>query len=174
MDARTIALGQDRWLTDSRVYNLVWLGRWIERAQSIGRVLLWAAQQPEAADPQAEMERVAGMAASIRGVAVGPEESAAAALLARDSGASLRGCLNAARYNATQVAPLEVIQLLGAAIEAVDAAPPPPPSPADAAAVLRRALELLDELHTVVEEVWFHSEAISEEEVYRRFVQQQQ
>ena len=171
MDARTIALGQDRWLTDSRVYNLVWLGRWIERAQSIGRVLLWAAQQPEAAEPRAELERVAKMAASIRGVDVGPEESAAAALLARDSGASLRGCLNAARYNATQVAPLEVIELLGAAIEALDAAPPEA-DPEETAAALSRTLALLDELHTVVEEVWFHSEAISEEEVYRRFVQQ--
>ena len=172
MDVRTIAMGQDRWLTDSRVYNLVWLGRWIERAQTIGRVLLWAAQQPETADPPTEMERVATMAASIRGVTVGPEESAVAALMARDSGASLRGCLNAARYNATQVAPLEVIQLLGAAIEALDAAPPPAAAPEEDAAALRRVLELLDELHTVVEEVWFHTEAISEEEVYRRFVQQ--
>ena len=44
MDPRTSTLGADRWLTVSRVYNLVWLGRWIERAQTVARVLLWAAR----------------------------------------------------------------------------------------------------------------------------------
>ena len=44
MDPRTMSLGTDRWLTDSRVYNLIWLGRWIERAQNVARMLLWAAE----------------------------------------------------------------------------------------------------------------------------------
>ena len=44
-DSRTIAMGTNRWITDSRVYNLIWLGRWIERAQTIARVVRWAAQQ---------------------------------------------------------------------------------------------------------------------------------
>ena len=44
MDPRTTAVGADRWLTDSRVYDLVWLGRRIERAQSVARLLLWSAR----------------------------------------------------------------------------------------------------------------------------------
>ena len=32
-DARAMSRDESRWITDSRVYNLIWLGRWIERAQ---------------------------------------------------------------------------------------------------------------------------------------------
>ena len=34
-------------------------------------------------------------------------------------------------------------------------------------------LPVLETLHSVIEEAWFHSGPLSEEEVYRRFVQQQ-
>lgn len=167
MDARTISPGTDRWLTDSRVYNLIWLGRWIERAQNVARVLLWAAEH-EAAD-----EDVLGIAADIRGISVAADDSALEALLTLDSGASLRGCLEAARYNATHVAPVEVIRIVGAAVETLNRHDPASP-PADVAALMRSVLGTLDELHAAIEEAWFHSDALSEEEVYRRFVQQQQ
>ena len=91
MDPRTMTLGSDRWLTDSRVYNLVWLGRWIERAQSVARVLLWAARQESANGEGIGLEEVLRMAASVRGVSIEPGESALDALLTRDSGASLQG-----------------------------------------------------------------------------------
>ena len=76
MDPRTMTLGADRWLTDSRVYNLVWLGRWIERAQTVARVLLWAARQESAGDEGIGLEEVLGMAASVRGVSIEPGETA--------------------------------------------------------------------------------------------------
>ena len=72
MDPRTMALGSDRWLTDSRVYNLVWLGRWIERAQTVARVLLWAARQESADGEGIDIEEVLSMAASVRGVSHRP------------------------------------------------------------------------------------------------------
>ena len=72
MDPRTMALGSDRWLTDSRVYNLVWLGRWIERAQTVARVLSWAARQESANGEGATIEEVLNMAASVRGVSISP------------------------------------------------------------------------------------------------------
>ena len=53
------------------------------------------------------------MAASIRGVSVGSEDTALDLLLTKDIGASLRGCLVASRFNATHVAPVEVIQVIG-------------------------------------------------------------
>ena len=95
-DPRTIPHGTDRWLTDSRVCNLVWLGRWVERAQTIARVVRWAAMQDSAAD-QPEIGTTLRMAASIRGLTVREDETALDLLLTRDSGASLRGCLLAAR-----------------------------------------------------------------------------
>ena len=191
MDPRTHRLGVDRWLTDSRAYNLVWLGRWIERAQTIARVLLWAAEQESGHTGAApSLEAVAEMAASVRGVSVPPGESALDALLTRDSGASLRGCLAAAQYNATQVAPVEVLRIIGAAIHDLDAlgrspddvssgrraGPPPsvpsPPSAEEVIAIVRRTLATLGDLHESVETAWFHTKPLSEEEVYRRFVQQ--
>lgn len=168
MDPRTIAPGTDRWLTDSRVYNLVWLGRWIERAQSVARVLLWASEHRDTTD----LQDLLSIAAAVRGVTVADDDSALEALLTRDDGASLRGCLEAARFNATHVAPVEVVRIAGAAIDALDRHDPAS-SPADVAALMRSVLGTLDELHAAVEQAWFHSGALSEEEVYRRFVQQQ-
>ena len=172
-DSRTNALGTNRWITDSRVYNLVWLGRWIERAETIARVVRWAARQ-DATEGQPGLEAVLGMAASIRGVNVSPGETALDTLLTRDSGASLRGCLVAARFNATHVAPVEVIRAVSAAIEMMDSAGRPPASSQEVAELMDGLLPALDKLHSAIEEAWFHSAPLSEEEVYRRFVQQQQ
>ena len=173
MDPRTITLGTDRWLTDSRVYNLVWLGRWIERAETVSRVLKWAAEQ-EGSNAQTSpgLDEIAQMAASVRGVSVDPDESALDALLTRDSEASLRGCLMAARYTATHVAPVEVIQNIGYAIQTLDDLDGSPSTAAEVASLMATMLELLDGLHQSIEDSWFHSDALSEEEVFRRFIQQ--
>ena len=172
MDPRTMTLGADRWLTDSRVYNLVWLGRWIERAQTVARVLSWAARQESANGKGVTLEELLSMAASVRGVSLNPGDSALDVLLTRDSGASLRGCLVAARYNATHVAPVEVIRTIGEAIAVLDDADEPPGSPEEVATLMRQVLTIFDQLHQSIEEAWFHSDVLSEEEVYRRFVQQ--
>ena len=175
-DPRAISRGADRWLTDSRVYNLVWLGRWIERAQTIARVVRWAAMQEDSAierGGQHDIESVLRMAADIRGLSVGPDETALDLLLMRDSGASLRGCLVAARFNSTHVAPVEVMQVLGEAVEMVDAGGDAIDSADGVIALMDRVLPALDRLHSAIEESWFHSGPLSEEEVYRRFVQQQ-
>ena len=171
-DSRGIGWGGNRWITDSRVYNLVWLGRWIERAQTIARVVRWAARQ-ELGEGSQDLETVLRMAASIRGVNLGPEDTALAMLLTRDSGASLRGCLAAARFNATQVAPVEVIRAIGAAIELVNVDGGAITTPAEVAELMDDVLPALEQLHGAIEEAWFHSTPLSEEEVYRRFVQQQ-
>ncbi len=168
-----MTLDTDHWLTDSRVYNLIWLGRWIERGQNVARVLLWSAQQEGSHGPGSiGLEEALGMAASVRGITVGPDDSALDMLLTRDSGASLRGCLAAARYNATQVAPVDVIQIIGAAIELLDDIESQVGSPKEVADVMQFILGIFDELHTAIEKAWFHSEILSEEDVYRRFVQQ--
>ena len=173
MDPRTVTLGTDRWLTDSRVYNLVWLGRWIERAETVARVLKWAAEQ-DGGDTKTTpgLDEIARMAASVRGVTLETGESPLDALLSGDSGSSLRGCLAAARYNATHAAPVEVIQNLGVAISILDDLGGPPSSAAEVASLMADMLTQLDQLHQSIEGAWFHSEALSEEEVFRRFMQQ--
>ncbi len=35
VELRALGFNSDRWLTDSRVYNLIWLGRWLERADKL-------------------------------------------------------------------------------------------------------------------------------------------
>ena len=175
-DPRAISRGADRWLTDSRVYNLVWLGRWIERAQTIARVVRWAAMQDTSrleTGGQHDIESVLRMAAGIRGLSVGPDETALDLLLTRDSGASLRGCLVAARFNATHVAPVEVMQVLGQAVEMMEGGGDSIDSADGVIALMDRVLPALERLHSAIEESWFHSGPLSEEEVYRRFVQQQ-
>ncbi len=114
------------------------------------------------------------MAAGIRGVSVGPEDTALDMLLTKDSSASLRGSLVAARFNATHVAPVEVIQVIGAAIELMDSAAHPITTGEQVVALMDEVLPALEKLHSSIEEAWFHSTPLSEEEVYRRFVQQQQ
>ena len=175
-DPRTIAQGSDRWLTDSRVYNLVWLGRWIERSHTIARVVRWAAMQDAASGKWRMLYqgRNPGMAADIRGVSVEPYATALDLLLMRDGSASLRGCLVAARFNATHVAPVEILQILGEAVEMVEGEGPAISSADDVAGLMNRVLPTLDRLHTAIEQAWFHSTPMLEEEVYRRFVQQQQ
>ena len=86
MDPRAITLGTDRWLTDSRVYRLVWLGRWIERARYVPRTLLWAAEH----EATTELEEVLGMAADVRGVKVAADESALRSTAAPCSSSSTR------------------------------------------------------------------------------------
>ena len=170
-DARTISQGESRWITDSRVYNLIWLGRWIERAQTIARVVRWAALQ-DVASGQPGLEAVLRMAAGIRGVSIGTEDTALDLLLTKDSGASLRGSLVAARFNATHVAPVEVIQVIGAALELMDSAEEPIATSQEVVDLMDEVLPALEQLHFAVEDAWFHSAPLSEEEVYRRFVQQ--
>ena len=46
------------------------------------------------------------------------------------------------------------------------------PVPLDALLLTNEILERLDNVYKVIDDSWFHQEALSEEEVYRCFVQQ--
>ena len=172
-DPRTFELGRDRWLTDARVYNLLWLGRWIERAYDLSRDLLWTVEHDADGQLGRDVDLLLQIAAEVRGIAVPEDSTPLEALLTGDAKASVRACLEAARYNATFVAPVELIQQVAAAIEVFTSAEQPATT-GEAVKLIRALLARLDELHNTVEHAWFHSEPLSEEEVYRRFVQQQQ
>ena len=64
--------------------------------------------------------------------------------------------------------------MIGAGVEMMDSPEDPITTPEQVVALMDEMLPLLESLHSVIEEAWFHSGPLSEEEVYRRFVQQQQ
>ena len=173
-DPRSVELGVDRWLTDARAYNLLWLGRWLERAYEIARELLWLAQRDAEQDDDVNVAQTLAAAAAARGMSVREGSTALAALLSERNGASIRACLESARYNATFVAPVELIQNLADAIALFEDEEEQPATVVEAADLLGRMLGIMDDAHSTVEQAWFHSEPLSEEEVYQRFVQQQQ
>ena len=93
------------WLTDSRVYNLVWLGRWIERAHAVCRSVEVAAASSDAeAIPRAA--GCCGIAEESNGVSL--------AYFLRELGEMIHNCIVNARNDATQVGPLDLIRELNA------------------------------------------------------------
>ena len=89
-DPRSIDLGVDRWLTDTRAYNLLWLGRWLERAYEIARELLHLAQRDAEEGGSVDAATMLEWAASARGMTVAEGSTALEALLTERNGASVR------------------------------------------------------------------------------------
>ena len=65
-----------------------------------------------------------------------------------------------------------MIQNIGAAIQCLDDLDDSPSNAEEVASLMGTMLAQLDELHESIEESWFHSDALSEEDVFRRFMQQ--
>ena len=71
VEPRSISVSPVRWLTDSRVYNLIWLGRWLERADNIARVInTFARIAVESGGDMPALQQSLGNAAAIRGIRV--------------------------------------------------------------------------------------------------------
>ena len=74
-DPRAHELGTDRWLTDARVYNLLWLGRWIRAGLRLGaRSAVDGAARIRTAS-WGDVDLLLQIAAEVRGVSVGEESS---------------------------------------------------------------------------------------------------
>lgn len=104
-DPRSLEFPGKTWITDSRTYNLIWLGRWIERAYNVVTTLdaiLHSSEDEESFIHQAQAY-------------------AAACGIDGDPVAGLRGsletCVRVARDDATQVGPLELIRELNGLLE---------------------------------------------------------
>ena len=173
MEPRSLAVSPGSWLTDSRVYNLIWLGRWLERAESVSRSVNGAARQTLAAGgDDGEFATALGRVADTLGVAVDNPGSAAGEILLRNSASAALQCLVKARMNATQVAPVELIRAISGVImelEGVEDAGLESPE---------RVIEVTDgitaglaDIYQAIEDRWFGRESLTEEEVFHRFVQ---
>ena len=90
VEPRSIAFSPDRWLTDSRVYNLIWMGRWLERADNIARVVnSFARAAVENGSDMLALQQSLGNAAAIRGIAIDDPSHTLEMLLKRDSVSSI-------------------------------------------------------------------------------------
>ncbi len=175
VEPRSIAYRPDRWLTDSRVYNLIWMGRWLERADNTARVINnFARIAVENGSDMMALQQSLSSAAAIRGIPTEDLSLALDLLLKTHEASSIYHSLATARGNATHVGTVELIRVLSEAILILEDDNAMPHSPMDALLLTNQVLKRLSAVYDVIDDHWFHQEALSEEEVYRRFVQQQQ
>ena len=173
VEPRSISFGGDRWLTDSRVYNLIWLGRWLERADNIARVVNTFARM--AVDQGSDMptfQRSLSNAVAIRGISIDESGESLMALLKGHEASSIYHSVATARDNATHVGTIELIRAITRVLLRLEGDDLTVSSPLDALLLTNQILERLNDVYGVIDDSWFHQEALSEEEVYRRFVQQ--
>ena len=173
VEPRSISLAPDRWLTDSRVYNLIWLGRWLERADNIARVInTFARIAVESGGDLPALQQSLGNAAVIRGIRIEDAGQSLEMLLKGHEASSIYHSLHTARSNATHVGTVELIRAISETVMTLERDGAMPASPLEALLLTNEILERLDAVYKVIDDSWFHQEALSEEEVYRRFVQQ--
>ena len=174
-EPRSLSVAKDRWMTDARAYNLIWLGRWLERAESIARGLDTAAKQAqrEGGGGDTLIDYLCDMASSL-GALPDDRNDVAAELLLRNSGSSVLQSLIKARLSATQVAPVELMRALTEAILEVERLPVEEiETPQQVIDVATAVIGRIADAGQVIEDEWFGRESLSDEEIYRRFAQQQ-
>ena len=173
-EPRSLSVAKDNWLTDSRAYNLIWLGRWLERAESVARGMDTAAKhaQRKGGGSDALIDCLCDMASSL-GVMPERREEVAAELLLRNPGSSVLQSLLKARLSATQVAPVELMRALTEAILEVERMTVDTiETPQQIIDVATAVIGSIAEAGQVIEDEWFGREALSDEEIYHRFAQQ--
>ena len=172
-EPRSIDVSRDRWLTDSRVYNLIWLGRWLGRAENTARTTNAATQQVPPADAGGRQLSAAmhGVAATL-GVSVENCPDLTREILFDNPVSSALQSLYKARMNATQVAPVELVRAISEVILTLEEHDPATLTTAkDMAQVAQAVMDGLAKIGEEIEDVWFGQESLTEEEVYHRFVQ---
>ena len=175
-EPRSLSVAKDNWLTDARAHNLIWLGRWLERAEGVARGMDTAAKQAlrEGGGCDTLVDCLCDLASSL-GVTVVRREEAAAELLLRNSGSSVLQSLLKARLSATQVAPVELMRALTEAVLEVQDLPVEDiETPQQIIDIATQVIGKILEAGQVIEDEWFARETLSDEEIYRRFAQQQQ
>ena len=171
-DPRALSQDVSLWLTNSRVYNLIWLGRWMERAESLIRAIDSAAltylgdQGPDVVPTQALRS-----VALAWGIEPNDPEDPLSALINQAGASSVRVSVERARDNAHQVAPLELMTALNVLLLRLDNIEAGPLSPSALHDFATQILNEMAESSRIVEEVWFKREGLTEEEIVRRFLQ---
>ncbi|MFQ6026093.1 MAG: alpha-E domain-containing protein, partial [Dehalococcoidia bacterium] len=161
-EPRSISFPADRWLTDSRVYNLIWMGRWLERTENVTRALN-ATANIAVSGPDRDygaFERALADVAASWGINLEDNATALALMVRDDPASSIYQTLNKARYNATQVGPLELIQGISGLMLDIEERTDLPQTPQDTLNFTTELLASLHDLYDVIENRWFHRERV--------------
>ena len=174
-EPRSIFATSNIWLNDSRVYNLIWLGRWLERAEGISRAVNSAARSAAThSAPDKGMAEALAPVANVLGIPFDESGALAGEILLDNQLSSALHCLSNARLNATQVAPVELVRAISAAImELQDIDSGSLTTPDSVIDVTESIAEHVANIYQAIEDRWFGRESLTEEEVFHRFVQQQ-
>ena len=171
-DPRALSQGGSQWLTNSRVYNLIWMGRWMERAESLVRAVDGAALSSlDNDDGDAAFLRALHAIARAWGVEPNDPAEPLAAIINQPGASSVRVSIEHARNNAHQVAPLELMTALNGLLRWLDEVDASHISPSALHDFTTRVLEEMAQTFGIVEKVWFKREGLTEEEILRRFLQ---
>lgn len=153
VEHRSIAYRPARWLTYSRVYNLIWMGRWLERADNTARVINnFARIAVENGSDMMALQQSLSRAAAIRGIPTEDPSRALELLLKRHEASSIYHSLATARGNATHVGTLELIRALSEAVLTLEDDNVMPQSPLDALLLTNRILERFSAVHKVIDD----------------------
>ena len=173
-EPRSLMTAPNTWLTDSRVYNLIWLGRWLERAEGISRSVNTAACSVAVnGNEESQLAEALFPVANVLGISIADRTTLAAEILLTDPVSSALHCLSNARLNATQVAPVELIRVIARAImELEDVDSGSLQSTELVIGVTETIAAHVANIYEAIEDHWFGRESLTEEEVFHRFVQQ--
>ena len=172
-DPRALTDRRDYWLTDARVYGLIWMGRCLERAEGAARAVDAAALGAMGSDDKSgALERALKPVLAAWGVR--PEGNALRGLLYEDETSSVYRNLLRARSNAQQVGPLELMNAINILVTEMERREGSINTPEQVHEFATAIIKLLANAYSVIETHWFRGEPFSDQVIYRLFAQQQQ
>ena len=150
------------------------MGRWLERADNITRVINTFARAAVDNDNDIlALQQSLSNAAAIRGIPIDDPHRTLELLLKQHAVSSVYHSLATARGNATHVGTVELIRAMSEAVLTLEDDSILPQTPLNTLLLTKLLLERLNAIYKVIDDNWFHQEALAKEEVYRRFVQRQ-
>ena len=115
------------------MYNLIWMGRWLERADNTARVINnFARIAVENGSDMRTLQQSLANAAAIRGISVDDPSRTLELPLKQHEVSSIYHSLATARGNATHVGTVELIRALSEAVLTLEDDNAMPQSPVDA------------------------------------------
>jgi uncharacterized alpha-E superfamily protein len=173
-DPRSVVFAKDKWLTDSRVYNLIWMGRWLERAENICRALEAAALLTASKTDKGFNQALEGVSAAW-GLSSKNGHEALMMLIWQETSSSIYSCLKMARENASRIGPIELISSINKTIMELDSHKEKGEkmSREEMQGLVARIRDGLMKTFDVIEMVWFRRQPLSEEELLRPYAQQE-
>jgi uncharacterized alpha-E superfamily protein len=173
-DPRSVVFAKDKWLTDSRVYNLIWMGRWLERAENICRALDAAAILSKSRTVKGFNQALERISAAW-GLGAKNAHEALMMLIWQETSSSISSCLKMARENASHIGPIELITSINETIMKLDS------NKEKGEEISRKEMQVLvakirdglNKTFGVIEVVWFKRQPLSEEELLRPYAQQE-